>query len=70
MIQGLPVAHKTYLVKELDSETIVRNPKRRRSFRLQVEFKKSTGHKTISANNPTWCAVLPKSLPKPDTLNP
>ena len=33
---ALPVAQKTYIFKELYIETILRNPKKGRSFRLQV----------------------------------
>ena len=33
---ALPVAAETYLLKELHIETIIRNPEKGRSFRLQV----------------------------------
>ena len=37
--QTLPVAEKTYPFKELYIETIIRNPNKGRSFRLQVCYR-------------------------------
>ena len=45
--QTLPVAEKTYFLKELYIETIIRNPKeseKARSFRLQVNHKPHHPH--------------------------